>query len=28
MIPGVGPARAAALERLLHASLPSSEAGR
>ena len=27
-IPGVGPARAAALERLLHASLPSSEAGR
>ena len=26
-IPGVGPARAAALVRLLHASLPSSEAG-
>ena len=27
-VPGVGPARAAALERLLHASLPPSEAGR
>jgi ERCC4-type nuclease len=27
-VPGLSPARAAALERLLHASLPSSEAGR
>ena len=27
-IPGVGPARAAALERLLHSALPSSEVGR
>lgn len=27
-VPGVSPARAAALERLLHTSLPSSEAGR
>jgi ERCC4-type nuclease len=26
-VPGVGPARAAALEQLLHAALPSSEAG-
>ena len=26
-VPGVGPSRAAALEQLLHASLPSSEAG-
>jgi len=26
-IPGVSPARAAALEQLLHATLPSSEAG-
>jgi DNA excision repair protein ERCC-4 len=26
MVPGVGPSRAAALERLLHAALPSSEA--
>jgi ERCC4-type nuclease len=27
MVPGVGPSRAAALEQLLHAALPSSEAG-